>query len=439
MTTSGGAGVSVHFRFISHRRINLHVGFQCLVTGQIPPKRSFLFKKETCVMTGKRIIIVQILILQVTKTTYDNIMNLLTGKKSSTYDIACKGNMSSCNDLMIWSEFKKRGYITAYGVDHLPDTFKTNNEFQLSPTDHYTRPLFLLDEIDEGNLVCIHKKPAALHVLSYADQFVRAYKNEKLFGFFWMISYSHNPNHLPTLLQDYLIQLFNNLNNIGVMNRTIIFFLSDHGVKFGKLKLPVASHYDDKLPMLFMWYPYTFRKHFKSKYKNLQLNQDRLATHCDVYSTMWNILKLSNKTLKLSPPEVCPKCSSLFKKKSTKRTCEDINVSDKWCSCHVLHAVPPTDLAESLVPKVVMTNVNKKTKYSVLDKVLRHHWYQKAHDISNLTYYVIAVQVSPGERQYEATIYKTNTSEYKVLNDVDMISPTNNYYDTSVCKPVNSK
>lgn len=336
---------------------------------------------------------------------------------------------------MIWSEFKKRGYVTAYGADHLPDTFRTNNEFQLSPTDHYTRPLLLLDEVEEGNLVCIHKKPAAHHVLSYAEQFVRAYKDEKLFGFFWMISYSHNPNHIPTLLQNYLIQLFNNLKDIGLMNSTIIFFLSDHGVSFGKLKLPVASHYDDKLPMLFMWIPYSFRKRFKTKYKNLQVNQERLTTHCDVYSTMRNILKLSDRTVKMSPPEVCPKCSSLFRKISINRNCEDINVSEKWCSCHVLNPVHSIDDATKVVPKVLMSKVSKKTKHSVLENVLRHHWYRNSNDEKNLTYYVIAVQVAPGERQYEATIYKTNKSEYKVLNDIDIISPTSIYYDTSVCKP----
>lgn len=364
---------------------------------------------------------------------------MLTGKNSSTYNKACQGNMSRCNDLMIWSEFNKRGYVTAYGEDHVPDIFKTKNEFQVSPTDHYTRPLFLLDEVVEGNIVCVKRKQAALHILSYAEQFLRAYKDKKMFAFFWLISYSHDPNNIPTLLQNHLINFFQNLNNIGLMKSTIIFFVSAHGVKFGKLKMPVASHYDEKLPMLFMWYPYSFRQRFKTRYKNLKLNQERLTTHCDLYSTMWNILKLSDKSVTLSPPEVCPKCSSLFKKKSIKRTCGDINVSEKWCSCHVLNTVDPSDIEATVVPKVLLSKVNDKTKYLVLENVLRHHSYKNKDDYDNSTYNVIAIQVAPGDRQYEATIYKTNTSQYKVLNGIDEISPINSFYDTAVCRAAYSK
>lgn len=346
--------------------------------------------------------------------------------------MACRNNMSICNDLMIWSEFKKRGYVTAYGEDHIPDTFKTKNEFQEPPTDHYTRPLFLIDEIDDSNIVCVQKRPAALHILSYADQFVRAYKDAKFFGFFWMISYSHDPNHIPTMLQNHLIQFFKNLNDISAMKRTIIIFVSDHGLRFGRRKIPVASHYDDRLPMLFMWFPYSFRKRFKIQYKHLQLNQNRLTTHCDVYSTMWSILKLSDKSVKTSPPEACPKCSSLFAKISTHRSCKDINVSQKWCSCHVLNIVQCTDEAAAIVPKILMSKVNNITKYSVLEGVLRHHWYRNNNDYK--TYYVIVIQVAPGERQYEAIVSKSDISEYKVIGDIDLISPTSIFYNTPMCQ-----
>lgn len=363
---------------------------------------------------------------------------MLTGTKASKYDEVCDGNVSQCNDLMIWSKYKKSGYVTAHGEDHLPEIYKIKNQLRALPTDHYTRPLFLLGERGEGNIVCVKKNSAALHILSYADQFVKVYKNEKIFGFFWMMSYSRNPNHRPILLQNHLTQFFEKLNSSGAMNSTIIFFLSDHGIRFGKLKIPVASHYDDKLPMLFMWYPQSFRKRFKKAYENLQLNQHRLTTHYDVHSTLWNILKFSNKNVKIIPPEACPRCSSLFKEKSVNRNCEDINGSEKWCSCHVLNAVNSTDIAATLVPDLLLFKLAQKESYLKIKSILRHHWYKNNYDKSNVTYHVIAIHVIPGDVQYEATI-KRQLSEYRILEDIDTISPTEKFYDTSLCKPAGPK
>lgn len=332
---------------------------------------------------------------------------------------------------MIWSEFKKSGYVTAHGEDQLSDIFQINSGAPL--TDHYTRPILFLGNRDEGNIVCIKKNSAALHILSYADQFVREYKNEKFFGFFWMSSYSRDPNRIPTLLQNHLVNFFEKLEKSGIMNTTVIIFVSGHGIRFGKLKIPVASHYDDRLPMLFMWYPPSFRQRYKRAYHNLQLNQHRLTTHFDVHSTLWNILKFSDRSVKIIPPEGCPRCGSLFKEKRRNRTCDDINVSEKWCSCHVLHAIRSTDMASRLVPDVLLFKLTQKQSFLKMKSILRNHWYRTKHDKNNATYYVIAIQVVPGDVQYEATV-KGQTGGYKILEEIDTISPIDGFHDTTFCK-----
>lgn len=133
-----------------------------------------------------------------------------------------------------------------------------------------------------GNILCTKNRLAALQVLDYAYQFVNAYKDQKFFGLFWLSSNSHDPNNLPTILQNDLI-FFDNLNNVGALDKTIIFFVEDHGVRWGRMKVTGASYYDDRLPMLYMWWPYSFRKQFKEAFISLQLNQYRLATHCVLY------------------------------------------------------------------------------------------------------------------------------------------------------------
>lgn len=347
-------------------------------------------------------------------------MNLMTGTKPDTYNNACTENVERFNDLWIWSEFKKSGYVTAYGEDGLPDTFEACNKLKLPPTDHYNRPILLLDQYVRGNIRCTEYIPNAHHLLSYADQFAKAYKNEKFFGFFWMASYSHDQNHLPTPLQDRLIRFFEKLHKSGVLNRTIIIFISDHGIRWGRMKIPVASHYDDRLPMLFMWYPHSFRKRFQKEYKNLKLNQHRLTTHSDVYATLWNVLKLADNSVQIIPPESCPRCSSLFDEKSTNRRCEDINVSELWCSCHVVNEMDSTDVASRRIPEFVLSKINKGDKDY---KVLRLHWYKNKYDKNDTKYYLIVIQVEGSNEQFEAII-KNIKSEYEVVEEVHTISAT---------------
>lgn len=364
-------------------------------------------------------------------------MNLLTGKKLSTVNEACGKGMSNCNDLMIWSQFKKSGYITAYGEDNLisSDTFSRYNNFKVPPTDHYLRQIFLSDEKKTGNVVCTKTKPSALHLLNYAYQLATAYKNEKFFGVFWINSYSHNSNSIPTMLQQYLIDFFEKLNKVGVLNTTMVFFFSDQGIRFGNMKIPVESYYDERLPMLFMQIPHSFKKRYKTKYQNLYWNQYHLTTHYDLHSTLWDILKLSNTSIHVIPPEACPQCSSLFEKKSTNRSCQDMNVEAKWCNCHVLKKVSSVDIAATLVPQIALYYLNNKArkiktepcyKCSVLKlkTILRHHWYKEKY---NITYYIVALQVAPGTAQFEATV-EAQDDKFKVLENIEPISSHSNRY-----------
>lgn len=359
-------------------------------------------------------------------------MTTLTGKKLSTVYGACGKGMSYCNELMIWSKYKQYGYVTAYGEDYLrlPDTFARYKGFITPPTDHYTRPFFLTGEHVTGNIVCTKMKQSARNLVDYAYQFTNAYKTEKFFGVFWINSYSHNMNNIPTLLQDHLVEFFEKLNNDGVLNNTFIIFFSDHGIRYGHMRLSAESFYEERLPMLFIWIPDSFRKQYASEYHNSELNQFRLTTHYDLHLTLWDILKLSKKNVSLVPAEACPQCTSLFVEKSTSRTCEDANVDAKWCSCHVLNKVPGGDHMAKIVPTVALSYLNNFTKTIKtkeckicselkIKTVLRNHSYRD--EYNNKTYYVVAFKVVPDNVLFEVSIEVYN-NEYTVLKGTHTIS-----------------
>lgn len=388
------------------------------------------------IMIGWRCNRILVMMLQAASNTFPNLMILHTGKRASTYHLACKWGMDSCNEqLMIWSKFKKSGYFTGYGEDHFPDTYSDLFEFKELPTDHYTRLLFGLGANEYGNIKCLKHKPSAHHVLDYAYQFVKAYKEENFFGFFWLSSYSHNPNHIPTLLQNALIRFFENINRLGALNNTIVIFLGDHGIRYGPQKIPVESYYDERLPMLFMKFPRSFQERHEMEFSNLVINQHRLTSHCDLHSTLWNILKLSDRSVRIIPPEFCPQCSSLFEEKSINRRCEDMEVTARWCSCNTLQEVDSTDIAEYLVPQILLYRLVNLTGNTDLQikSVLRHHWFRYKFDYDdNITYYLIAVQMEQNNVQYESII-KRDQMDYEIVEDIFLISPYGSFINVTNC------
>ncbi|XP_032513670.2 uncharacterized protein LOC116767456 [Danaus plexippus] len=345
--------------------------------------------------------------------TFPNIMALLTGKNMSTVYKTCSSGMDHCNDMIIWSNFKKAGYITATGEDNLrlPDTFSKYG-YVSAPTDHYLRPLFLTGEDITGNLVCTKKLSSVKHILDYAIDFVVSYSNQKSFGMFWTNSYSHNLNNIPSLIDEDIVNSFQKMYKSGILSNTFIFFLSDHGIRYGNSRIPHESYYEERLPMLFVRVPEEFRKKYVKEYMNMQINHNRMVTPYDLYLTFWNILENST-THKIV--DTCPGCLSIFNEISPYRTCADAGVHDKWCTCHKLNPInkKDSDITRSIkLTEDYLHNVIKRIdtidcyicESLKIKSVLRTHTYND--EIRNNTYYVVAFTTTPGDVGYEAVILK---------------------------------
>ncbi|XP_013181958.1 PREDICTED: uncharacterized protein LOC106128213 [Papilio xuthus] len=365
--------------------------------------------------------------------TFPNIMAVLTGKKMSSVYKACAKGMTYCNDFMMWHKFEEAGYVTAYGEEYLnlPDTFSRYKGFNVTPTHHYTRPFFLTGEEKSGNYICTGRRPSALHLLDYAIDFVNTYDDVNFFGMFWLNSFSHNFDNKPALIDKDMVHFFDRLVQSSALNNTFIIFLSDHGIRYGEMRLPIESYYEERLPMFFMHVPYRFQELYFNEYNNLKTNQDRLTTPYDFHLTMSNILKLSNDSVEIMPSEACLNCSSLFYEKPVNRTCADAGVTDKWCSCHNMvkanesdpYVQKSLDLAVSYIQNITKTI---ETDYCMLCEnlklktVLRHHFYVD----DGRTFYIVAFLFVPGDVAFEANLMRDG-NEISIVGPIETISAYN--------------
>ncbi|XP_059054354.1 uncharacterized protein LOC131848490 [Achroia grisella] len=369
--------------------------------------------------------------------TFPNLMAAFTGKNISTISTICSGKMDECNNLLIWSTFKEAGYVTAYGEDFikLPDTFSKDYVFKKQPTNHYMRPLFLSGETEPGGqTVCAGKESSGQQILNYALDFTTTYKNDSFFGMFWINSYSHNPNSRSKNADKMFENFLNQLTYTGVLMNTFIIFFSDHGIRFGNHRLKVESHYDERLPFLFIWTPTKFRGKHPELHKAIAINQFRLVTPYDLYNSLIDINRMStcNNTNK-DISEGCPNCQSLFNVVSANRTCQDAAIHAKWCSCHKLYPLDIQDSAGvksvlhvvSHIQSVIKTIEPKRCwgcKSLSLQKIHRIHFYYDNNKVN--LYFVVAFLMSPGSSSYEATVMAKG-NEFEIIGPISFISTYN--------------
>ncbi|CAH0604567.1 unnamed protein product [Chrysodeixis includens] len=381
---------------------------------------------------------------KIADNTFPNIMAALTGKNFSDITKRCYGIMDKCKNLLIWNYFKEIGYVTAYGEDYLqlPDTFTKEFAFKKPPTDHYMRPFFLKGESKRHNnsLLCSGKVCAGQQMLDYALDFANTYKKDSFFGFFWLNSFSHDVKSHPEIADKIVENFLNQLVYTGVMMNTFIIFFSDHGLRFGELRFTMEAYYDDRLPMNFMWVPLFFKGRHPYELRALSINQFRLMTPYDMFSTLVDIKRISECGNDTSPaPDGCQNCHSIFKVINSTRTCSDASIDEKWCSCHKLYPLPIQDTIgmksvehavkhiQSLV-KAIPTQQCWGCMTLSLKNVLRIHFYYANDKVS--LFYVVAFSMTPGNVAYEATVLRTNDKNVTLVGPISVIT---NYRGLGKC------
>ncbi|XP_049884441.1 uncharacterized protein LOC126379668 [Pectinophora gossypiella] len=366
---------------------------------------------------------------KVNDKSFPNLMAVLSGIQQSKLS-QYKASMEKCQNSMIWTKYKEAGYVTAFAADsahaHVINSHK--NRYSKPPTDHYTKYFYHTGEYYSGNILCVQSRPGARHMFNYMGDFVEAYRNDNFFGFFWSMTYTHDDGSIPGLIDEKLTRIFRRIRRSGAYNNTFIFFFSDHGIGYGEMRLHKDAYYQDRLPMLFIWTPPTFKDNYADEFSNLMTNQYRLTTPYDLHETLLDIIKLPNS---------CPECkNSLFKEIPETRTCADTGMDEKWCACHNMIDAR-NDPAGNRTVEVMITflrtkakqiqttsNCTKCTKVR-LKSVLRIHSY--THHGSN--YYVTAISLRPFDVAFEAVIEKAG-DELKIASEIERITT---YEPTAYC------
>ena len=324
--------------------------------------------------------------------------------------------------------------ISRYFYFWIDQEFYLQVGFVDPPTDYYLRPYIIASEkvlnirTRFGDKYCTGPEVTVERILDYAIEFAKTFIGLPYFGFFWMNSISHDTLNGLSSMDSHILSKLEHLEREGVMNDSMIIFLSDHGMRYGEFRNTFIGWYEERLPFIYIWLPEWFREEDPEAYQALTVNQNRLTSPYDLYETFRDILIRAGG--ESAPSTGCPKCGSLFKTVPMERGCADAGVTSHWCVCKAIQKEDPNNkvLLEGAhkivdhIENIVKNYKNKKGKRFCsklkLKKIHRiHKLLDLTGNITSIAEYFYVIQVTPGDAKYEATVRYYGSSNYSISDE----------------------
>ncbi|XP_018784261.1 PREDICTED: uncharacterized protein LOC108966015 [Bactrocera latifrons] len=383
--------------------------------------------------------------------TFPNLMPLLTSYNESMAHEKCKPttvgglNQPVCN--FIWNNFKQAGYITAYSEDVVSiNTFNYKKiGFEHPPTDYYLRPMTLGIEktlkvqSKDGLPYCVGRRHYGDYIFDSALQFANVFTEQRTFGLFWTNSFSHNAFDTAATMDLKVLEYLQKFKSEGILDRSIVLFLSDHGVRWGSLVKLTSGFLEERLPMFFISLPPWYQNEHPDFVKNLKINQHRLTTPYDIYATLKHILEEADSEIQVPYVNGSTSGYSIFREIPEERTCEDASIPEHWCTCISYETVPVSDAVAKNVTALVLGEMNQYLVNKNISDICAELKLEKINSVemkmikvSNESTYRINFEANAEKARFQATVvYNITTSTIKT--DVEVISRLDSYARTSKC------
>ncbi|KAJ1521602.1 hypothetical protein ONE63_003251 [Megalurothrips usitatus] len=300
---------------------------------------------------------------KVEDNTFPNLVALLSGMSVPELRKTCWGSDNTAHfDACpwVWKRFRREGYVNMFAEDSawMGLFHYLKRGFVLQPTEYDPRPLLYLGGKHLGRAlrrgshqVCIGQRRELDVLLDYGRKFVRAMQRDrrKFFGIVWGSSMSHDDLNSASAADEAYADYLGDVLATGVLNRTALVFISDHGLRFGDILTTRQGRLEERLPLMYTVLPEWVRRRYPRAVRNLEGNANRLVTLYDVHETLYNYMHLpSLRALEGPPPPPAsgappPRGRSLFSQIPDDRTCATAGVPKHYCACQTTVAVPADD------------------------------------------------------------------------------------------------
>ncbi|KAF5293098.1 hypothetical protein FQA39_LY13708 [Lamprigera yunnana] len=398
---------------------------------------------------------------KVADNTFPNLVPVLTGLLESELKEKCWFNTTDKFDKcwFVWNDYSKNNYSTVFGEDSTwMGIFNyIKRGFSKQPTDYYWGPFDAVAENEIGGeyrmnvFQCIGSREIYKVLLDYIMKYSETmHRNEiPYFGLFWGSSLSHDFLNKPQLGDDYYAKFFKQLSDTGILNNTVLIFMSDHGIRWDDIRSTYQGRMEERLPFLFMTLPKAYQLQFHQALINLNKNTRKLTTPFDLHETLKDLLNPYSLTADILNERVESKrgdrrAYSLFELIPNNRTCESAEIDTHWCTCQMSK---PVSLNDSFViegSKHVVKYLNsllegyRQCANLIVSEISSAHVHSSEEQLQGDHYsldYTLVFKTIPGNGSFEATVRRdiNKTDEKDNFNVIGTVSRINLYGDQSRC------
>ncbi|KAH8403376.1 hypothetical protein KR222_011514 [Zaprionus bogoriensis] len=312
--------------------------------------------------------------------TFPNLVPLLSGLDDQELNLSCvaplaKPTYDGCS--FIWKRYKQAGYKTIFAEDvaFLGLFNFCRKGFRRPPTDYYLRPVVLemekqiAQKKDLNVHLCMGGRRTADVLLEYMRKLVPHMQRELFFSFFWSVSLTHDYFNSPMLLDAQMAATLQRLHDSGLLNRTLVLLMADHGMRWGSFRKTYQGMMEERQPLLIALYPAWLKQRYPQAVANLELNAKRLTTPFDLHATLLQLLDLRNlqaEQLQRSAEELAdidssmPRGISLFLPVPAERNCEQAGIAAHWCTCHQREELPTNDGRVQRAARFLVRLINER-------------------------------------------------------------------------------
>lgn len=126
--------------------------------------------------------------------------------------------------------------------------------FRKQPVDHFMRMFYLEAEryYERFRRLCLGSISRHKNMMNWAREFFQIYSSKPKFSFIFHSEASHNYNNPLSLIDDDLKEFLIHLKKSGIMDTTILLFMSDHGVRVSNVRQYSQGKLEEVIIHLFL-------------------------------------------------------------------------------------------------------------------------------------------------------------------------------------------
>uniref|UniRef100_A0A0K0EB62 Sulfatase N-terminal domain-containing protein n=1 Tax=Strongyloides stercoralis TaxID=6248 RepID=A0A0K0EB62_STRER len=360
-------------------------------------------------------------------------MDDIVSKNISLGRIGLSDKLEKYKKRFIWQKMEDKKCITQYN-DEISNSgygiFSYNpfQGFSKPPANYYFRAYYEYLYQNTFGEECLHGNHLLKPFLDIWERFSVTFPNNCHFSFNFITKFTHDDSNAVELFDDPLFVALQRFKVKGVFNNTVIIIMGDHGQRVANIQKTYYGRVEERMPLLAIYLPETFRNKFKKAEENIRYNKNRLTSNFDIYETLLDIVNITRLNGMNEQEFSKERGLSLFRNKiSPNRTCFEAKIPENFCVCqqNITNNVIKNDFQSLNNVTLVKKIKNTLTTYLSEKLLLNKSCIQSIkYNISTpLTYLTISPIVRFGARYPKKwKEYLVNNKEENIVREIQEIS-----------------